>query len=168
MVFVYSTVHKVVKSGAKWIMFYGEYDHTLDSKGRVIIPSKFRDVFREYRIERFYITRGLDRCLFVFTEKEWKEQDKKFQEMPFTRNEVRQFNRLYFSGACEVSCDKQGRILLPQYLKSYAGIKEHIKIVGVSDRFEIWAKESWETYMERSIESFEQIAEKLIEKKDRD
>ena len=144
-------------------MFYGEFDHTLDPKGRLIIPSKFRDVFKEYRIESFVVTRGLDRCLFVFTADVWREQEKKFKAMPFTRQESRQFNRLYFSGAYEVSCDKQGRILIPQYLKDYAKIKDHVMIVGVSDRFEIWAYDHWKEYFDESLESFESIAEKIIE-----
>ena len=144
-------------------MFYGEYEHTLDRKDRIIVPSKFRGIFHEHCIEKFYITRGLDRCLFVFPPDEWKAQDKKFKEMPFTKQESRQFNRLYFSGACEVSCDRQGRILLPQYLKDYAAIKTQIMIVGVSDRIEIWALEHWKTYFKESVVSFEQIAEKLIE-----
>ena len=76
-------------------MFYGEYEHSLDPKGRVIIPSKFRGVFKEHCIEKFFITRGLDGCLFVFTAEEWKEQEKKFSEMPFTKQQARQFNRLY-------------------------------------------------------------------------
>ncbi len=144
-------------------MFYGEFEHTLDIKGRVIIPSKFREVLKKKRIGKFYITRGLDRCLFVFPEDEWKAQDKKFKQLPFTKQEARQFNRLYFSGAAEVCCDKQGRILLPPYLKEYAEIKDQVMIVGISDRFEIWALEKWKTYFQGSLDSFEQIAEKLIE-----
>jgi len=144
-------------------MFYGEFEHALDAKGRIIIPSKFREVFRKKRIEKFYITRGLDRCLFVFPEEEWKAHDQKFKQLPFTKQEARQFNRLYFSGAAEVCCDKQGRILLPPYLKEYALIKEHVMIVGISDRFEIWALEKWKDYFQDSLESFEEIAEKLIE-----
>ena len=122
-------------------MFYGEYEHSLDSKDRLIIPAKFREIFQENYVEKFFITRGLDRCLFVFTEEEWKLQEKKFRDIPFTRQESRKFNRLYFSGASEVVCDKQGRILVPAYLKSYADIKEDVVIIGVSDRIEIWAKE---------------------------
>ena len=144
-------------------MFYGEFEHTLDSKGRLIIPSKFRIVFKKKCTETFYVTRGLDRCLFVFAEDEWKAQDEKFKQMPFTKHESRQFNRLYFSGAAEVCCDKQGRILIPPYLIEYAEIKEQVMIVGVSNRFEIWAFEKWRTYFDTSLNSFEQIAETLIE-----
>ena len=144
-------------------MFYGEYEHALDRKGRIIIPSRFREIFKEHYVEKFYVTRGLDKCLFVFTEEEWKAQSKKLRDMSFTRTEARQFNRLCFSGACEVCCDKQGRILLPEYLKEYAEIKNKVMLVGVSDRIEIWAKEKWDSYYQSSIPNFEQTAEKLLE-----
>ena len=143
-------------------MFYGEYEHALDNKDRVIIPAKFREIFKENYAEKFYITRGLDRCLFVFTEESWKTQEKKFRDMPFTKGEARKFNRLYFSGACDVVCDKQGRILIPDYLKQYAEIKEIAMIIGVSDRIEIWAKEKWQEFYESNKGSFENLAEKLI------
>ncbi len=143
-------------------MFYGEYEHTLDNKGRVIIPAKFREIFKENYVEKFYITRGLDQCLFVFTEEVWKAQEKKFREMPFTKNETRKFNRLYFSGACDVVCDKQGRILIPDYLKGYAEIKQDVMIIGVSDRIEIWSKEKWNEFFNTNKGSFEDLAEKLI------
>ena len=143
-------------------MFYGEHQHALDAKDRVIIPAKFREIFKEHYVEKFYITRGLDRCLFVFPEEEWKEQEKKFRDLPFTREETRKFNRLYFSGASEVLCDKQGRILLPSYLKEYAEIKQDVVIIGVSDRIEIWAKEKWEKFLKGNLESFESLAEKLL------
>lgn len=144
-------------------MFYGEYEHTIDRKGRLIIPSKFREVFKEHYIEKFYVTRGLDRCLFVFAEDEWKAQEQKFKSMPFTKLETRKFNRLYFSGACELTCDKQGRILIPQYLKDFAGIKRDVMLAGISNRIEIWAKDKWKEFYESSRESFEEIAEKLVE-----
>jgi len=147
-------------------MFYGEYSHSLDKKGRLIIPAKFREVFKEHFAEKFYLTRGLDGCLFVFTEESWKSQERKFREMPFTRTESRKFNRLYFSGACDSVCDKQGRILIPDYLKRYAEIKEDVVIVGVSDRIEIWAKEKWEHFFEGSKGSFEELAEKLVDRQE--
>lgn len=144
-------------------MFYGEHSHSLDKKGRLIVPSKFREIFKEHYADRFYLTRGLDKCLFVFTEDEWRTQERKFKDMSFTRQEARQFNRLYFSGACEVTCDKQGRILIPQYLKEYAEIKSDVVVVGVSDRIEIWAKEKWKDFFKNSMGSFENLAEKLLE-----
>lgn len=143
-------------------MFYGEYEHSLDNKGRVIIPAKFREIFKEQYVEKFFITRGLDQCLFVFTEETWKTQEKKFRDMPFTKADSRKFNRLYFSGACDVVCDKQGRILIPDYLKDYAGISEAVVIIGVSDRIEIWAKDKWKEFFDGSKGQFEDLADKLI------
>jgi MraZ protein len=144
-------------------MFYGEHEHTIDRKGRLIIPSKFREVFKEHYIEKFYVTRGLDGCLFVFTEDEWKNQESKFKNMSFTKKESRKFNRFYFSGACDLACDKQGRILIPQYLKDYAGIKRDVIIVGVSNRIEIWSKDKWKDFYDNTKDTFEDIAEKMIE-----
>lgn len=149
-------------------MFYGEYSHSLDNKGRVIIPAKFREVVKEHFAEKFYLTRGLDRCLFIFTEESWKSQERKFREMPFTRSEARKFNRLYFSGASESVCDKQGRILIPDYLKQYAEIKEEVVIIGVSDRIEIWAKDKWQEFFKDHQGSFEELAEKLITEKEKE
>jgi MraZ protein len=144
-------------------MFYGEFEHTLDRKGRLIVPARFRDALKEHYIERFFITRGLDKCLFMFAEDEWKLQEQKFKSMSFTKSEYRRFNRLYFSGACELVPDKQGRILIPQYLKDYAGIKRELYIIGISNRIEIWSRENWKDYYSTSKESFEEVAEKLID-----
>ena len=143
-------------------MFYGEFKHTLDSKQRIIIPAKFRDVLKEHCVERFFVTRGLDKCLFMFAEDELKTQEQKFKSMSFTKRESRKFNRLYFSGACEIVPDKQGRILIPSYLKDYAGIKKEVYIIGVSNRIEIWSREMWEEYYSKSKDTFEDVAEKLI------
>lgn len=143
-------------------MFYGEHEHSIDRKGRLIIPSKFREVFKENYVERFFVTRGLDTCLFVFTEDEWKRQESKFKSLSFTNSQARQFNRLYFSGACEVTCDRQGRILIPPYLKEFAKIKREVVIVGVSNRMEIWSKECWEEFYKNTKDSFEKIAEKVL------
>ena len=147
-------------------MFYGEYEHTIDKKGRLIIPSKFRESFKEYDVEKLYITRGLDKCLFLFTENEWKSQESKFRSMPFTKSESRKFNRLYFAGAAQIECDKQGRILMPKYLKDFADIKKDVVIIGVSSRIEIWSKDIWQSYYKSSKESFEDIAEKLMTQED--
>ena len=144
-------------------MFYGEYDHKIDRKGRLIIPAKLREIFKEHYVEKFFITRGLDSCLFVFTEDEWKAQEQKFKTLSFTKSESRKFNRLYFSGACEVSCDMQGRILIPQYLKDYALIHRDVVIVGLSNRIEIWAKDKWKKFYDSSKDTFEETAEKLFE-----
>jgi MraZ protein len=144
-------------------MFYGEYEHSLDNKGRIIIPSKFRETLAENYVEKLYVTRGLDNCIFLFTEEEWKAQESKFKNLSFTKAEARRFNRLFFSGASDVICDKQGRILIPKYLKDYAGIKKDIVIIGVSNRVEIWAKEKWNQFYDSHRGSFEDIAEGLIE-----
>ena len=144
-------------------MFYGEYEHSLDTKGRVIIPAKFREIFKENYVEKFFITRGLDKCLFVFTEEEWRTQERKFSDLSFTQEGPRKFNRLFFSGAAEVLCDKQGRILIPIYLKDYAEIQTDVIVIGISTRIEIWAREKWSHYFNQNLSSFESLAEKLIE-----
>ena len=144
-------------------MFYGEFAHSLDRKGRLIIPSKFREAIKEAYAEKLYITRGLDKCLFVFTEEEWKTQETKFKSMPFTKAEHRKFNRIFFSGASDTAPDKQGRILLPNYLKDFASIKKEVVFIGVSNRIEIWSKELWREFYGNNKESYEQIAENLIE-----
>jgi len=144
-------------------MFYGEFYHQIDRKGRLVLPSKIRQIAKNNFVDKFYITRGLDKCLFMFSEDEWKSQETKFKSMPFTKTESRKFNRMYFSGAIEVNVDKQGRILIPQYLKDFAEIKKDVVIVGVSNRIEIWATDKWEEFYKSSLGEFENIAEKLID-----
>ena len=144
-------------------MFYGEYAHTIDRKGRIILPSRFREIAKAHYIEKFFVTRGLDKCLFMFSEDEWHAQEQKFKGISFTKQQARTFNRLYFSGAQEILPDKQGRILLPAYLKDYAQIKREVVIVGVSNRIEIWSKDKWSEFYSNSRQSFEEIAEKIME-----
>ncbi len=144
-------------------MFYGEYSHSIDRKGRLILPAKFREVAKNNFIDKFFVTRGLDKCLFMFSEEEWKSQENKFKAISFTKQEGRTFNRIYFSGAVDVIPDKQGRILLPQYLKDFAGIKREVIIVGISNRIEIWSAQGWEEFYANSHQSFEGIAEKLVD-----
>jgi MraZ protein len=143
-------------------MFYGEYEHSLDKKGRLILPAKFREITKANYIEKFFITRGLDSCLFMFSEEEWKTQEAKFKSMPFVKSQSRRFNRLYFSGAQEVVMDKQGRILIPKYLKEFAGIKRDVMIIGVSNRIEIWDLEKWKEFYNSEKSSFEKMAEDLM------
>ena len=126
------------------------------------MPAKFRDVCREYRIDRFFLTRGLDKCVFMFTEDEWRVQEQKFKSASFTKQETRSFNRMFFSGAVDVIPDRQGRFIVPQYLKDYASIKRDTVLIGVSNRIEIWDKKSWEQFYANSNGSFEQIAENLL------
>lgn len=143
-------------------MFYGEHEHTLDKKGRLILPAKFRESAKNNFIEKFYITRGLDNCLFMFPEEEWKAQEGRFRSISFTKSQSRKFNRLFFAGAQEVIFDKQGRILIPRYLKEFAGIKREVMIIGVSNRIEIWDMQKWHEFYNNEKGSFEKIAEDLI------
>ena len=144
-------------------MFYGKYEHALDRKGRLIIPSRIRDALKEAYAEKLYITTGLDKCLFMFTEEDWKKQEAKFRAKSFTKSDHRKFQRVFFSGAQEAIPDKQGRILLASYLKEFAEIKRDVIIIGVSNRIEVWSKEKWTEYYASSKEMFEQIAENLVE-----
>lgn len=144
-------------------MFYGEHLHSIDRKGRIILPARFREAAKNNFIEKFFVTRGLDACLFMFSEEEWRSQENKFKSLSFTKQQARTFNRLYFSGAVDIVPDGQGRILLPPYLKEFAQIKREVMIVGVSNRIEIWARDKWEEFYGNSKQSFEEIAEKLID-----
>lgn len=144
-------------------MFYGEYTHGIDPKGRLILPAKFRDVCKEFEIDQFFLTRGLDQCIFMFTEEEWRAQEKKFRSLSFTKQESRRFNRLFFSGAVDVRPDKQGRFIIPPYLKDYAAIKKESIIIGVSNRIEIWDKAIWQKFYSETSGSFEAIAENMID-----
>ena len=145
-------------------MFYGEYHHSLDSKDRVIIPSRFREIFKESYSEKLFITRSPDKCLFLFTEQDWRDQEKEFSKQPFTSRDSRQFNRLLFSGAMDVVLDRQGRILIPNLLKEYAGINQEIVIIGVSNRIEIWGKEEWKQFYESAVGTYEEVAERIFNK----
>ena len=140
-------------------MFLGEYKHTVDSKGRLFIPARFRT--REN--QRFFVTRGLDTCLFVFPEEEWEIQQSRIKDLDMMKKDARAFNRFFFAGAAETLCDKQGRINLPQNLISYAGLEKEVVIIGVSSRFEIWSVEKWRKYEEESGGRYEEIAEGLVE-----
>ncbi|MFC1708536.1 division/cell wall cluster transcriptional repressor MraZ [Candidatus Omnitrophota bacterium] len=144
-------------------MFYGEYYHQIDRKGRLILPSKIRETAKSNFVDKFFITRGLDTCLFMFSEDEWRSQEQKFKSISFTKSEARKFNRLYFSGAAEIAFDKQGRILIPVYLKEFAQIKKDVVVIGVSNRIEIWSKNIWTDFYNTSRDAFEEISEKLID-----
>jgi MraZ protein len=143
-------------------MFYGEYAHTIDRKGRVIVPAKFRQALKEHEVKSLFLTRGLDGCLFLFAEAEWRTAEARFKQIPFTKAEGRRFNRLFFSGATEVSIDRLGRLLVPKTLKEFAQIKQDVVIVGVSNRIEIWSKERWQTFYDSSRQSFEEVAERVM------
>ena len=143
-------------------MFYGEYEHTIDRKGRLIVPAKFRQALKEQEIKSLFLTRGLDGCLFLFTEGEWRVVEGRFKQIPFTKVEGRKFNRMFFSGAAEVTIDGLGRLLVPKTLKEFAHIKQDVVIVGVSNRIEIWSKEKWHAFYESSRQGFEEVAERVM------
>ncbi|HEY9062399.1 MAG TPA: division/cell wall cluster transcriptional repressor MraZ [Pseudobacteroides sp.] len=124
-------------------MFSGEYQHSVDPKGRLIMPSKFREGLGE----KFMITRGLDDCLFVYSMTDWESFETKLKSLPMTDNNARAFVRFFLSGATECELDKQGRILVPQNLRDYAGIDKDVAVVGVSSRVEIWDKDKWQKYI---------------------
>lgn len=144
-------------------VWYGEFTHSLDSKDRFILPAKMRDKVKDLPVKTFFITRGLDGCLFLFSYDVWKEMEAKLKGFSFTQSQARVFNRMYFSGALEVTFDSQGRAVIPANLKKFAGIEKEIIILGVSDRIEIWDKKKWESFYDVNKEKFEEIAEGLIE-----
>ena len=144
-------------------MFYGQYDHTLDRKSRIIVPARLRQVLTELYSEKFMATRGLEQCIFLFPIEGWREMEEKIKALPFmTGSHARAFTRLLFSGAAECSMDKQGRVLLPHNLREYAGIDKDVVITGVSDHMEIWSKEKWTEYLKKESGTFEETAEKLM------
>lgn len=134
-------------------MLIGQYQHNIDAKGRVIVPAKFREDLGE----RFYVTKGLDHCLFVLSLEEWVNLEKKLQDMPISK--ARRLQLFFFSGAAEVEADKQGRILIPQHLRDYAGLNKDIAFVGTSNRAEIWDSQRWEGFNAELTE--ESIAEAM-------
>ncbi len=135
-------------------MFMGEFTHSMDGKGRIIMPATFRKELEE----SFVVTRGLDNCLFLYPLAEWKKLEEKLKELPITRKNARSFVRFFFSGATECTLDKQGRISLPQNLREYADLDKETVIIGLANRIEIWAKEKWDSYLSEAEDSHEDIA----------
>lgn len=138
-------------------MFIGEYQHTLDAKNRAIMPSKFREKLGD----RFVMTKGLDNCLFVYSQSEWSIVEEKLKSLPMTNKDARAFLRFFFAGASECELDKQGRIVIPNNLKEYAKIDRELVIVGISTRIEIWSKEEWNKFNNDANISYEDVAEKM-------
>ena len=139
-------------------MLIGEYQHSLDSKNRMIIPSKLRDDLGR----KFIITKGLDGCLYMYPAEEWQKLQEKLKSLPLSNKDARAFVRFFFAGACEVEMDKQGRGLIPQNLKEYAGIEKEIVSIGVLSRVEVWSKEKWNEYNDSDV-NFDKISEKMSE-----
>lgn len=139
-------------------MFIGEYHHSIDDKGRLIIPSKFREELGE----KFIVTRGIENCLFVYSEESWQKIVDKLETLPFTKKDARQFIRFFLSGASEAEFDKQGRINIPSPLITYANIHKECIVIGTGDRLEIWSKESWDEFFISAKDSMSDIAENLF------
>ncbi len=140
-------------------MFYGDYDHTMDNKGRVSFPAKFR----EKMSGTFYITKGLDSCLFVFPEAQWQLIEAKLSALPMTSQSARNFVRQFFSGAMETSLDKQGRVMIGAKLREYANLSKEVSIIGVGNRIEIWNSEHWNDFAGDEAMSLENNAAALEE-----
>lgn len=138
-------------------MFIGEFHHSIDTKGRLIMPAKFRDQLNE----RCVITRGIDQCLFIYPIEEWNKLLEKINSLPVNRKDARQFSRFFLSGACECEFDKQGRINLSTPLMNYAELSKDCVIIGVSNRIEVWEKEKWTQYFDLSLDSILDIAENI-------
>lgn len=140
-------------------MLLGEYHHNLDTKGRMAIPAKFRDKLSAGAI----ITRGIDNCLFVFANAEWENLAKKLIALPLAQANSRAFVRLMLAGATDVDLDNQGRILIPDYLRKYAGLKKETIVAGLYNRIEVWDEAAWTAYKNKTESSSEEIAEQLGE-----
>lgn len=151
----------VVDSGEKWgiIMLMGEFHHTIDEKGRIIIPSKFREELGN----NFIITRGLEECLFIYSVENWNKITSKLNSLPFTKRDARSFTRFFLSGATAAEFDKQGRINITSPLVSYAELKKECVIIGVGDRLEIWSSEKWNNFYEENKENLSNIAENIFD-----
>ncbi len=138
-------------------MFMGEYNHTIDAKGRLIIPSKFREALGD----TFVVTKGLDGCLFVYDNTEWNAFEEKLKSLPLTNKDARQFVRFFLAGAAEAEVDKQGRILIPNVLRDFAKLNKDVVLIGVGSRIEIWSRERFDEMA--TYEDMDEIAEHMAE-----
>ena len=139
-------------------MFMGEFHHNIDEKGRLIIPSKFREELGK----KFVVTRGIEECLFVYSLDEWNNMVNDLKSLPFTRKDARTFTRMFLSGATECELDNNGRINLPSPLINYATLEKECVVIGVNDRLEIWSNEKYEDFFNTNIDRFDEIAENLF------
>lgn len=137
----------------------GEFQHNIDVKGRIIIPAKLREDLGA----KFVITRGLDGCVFGYPLDNWEKIQEKLKQLPLAKKEARAFTRFFYSAAAEAEIDKQGRINIPSTLVNYAHLEKECLVLGVSDRIEIWSKEKWESVSSEIEESFEEIAEDMLD-----
>lgn len=140
-------------------MFMGEYHHNIDEKGRLILPSKFRNDLGE----SFIITRGIDSCLFIYPKSTWDKLTSKLNELSFTKKDVRSFQRFFLSAASECVFDRQGRISISSPLISYADIDKECVVIGVNDRIEIWSKDNFDKFLLDNLNNISEVAENLFE-----
>ena len=138
-------------------MFIGEYNHTLDDKGRVAVPAKFREALKAGAV----VTRGLDNCLVLYTKDVWTGVAEKLAALPMTKPDARAFARMMLAGAMDVELDKQGRVVLPGYLRDFASVKNSVIVAGLYNRIELWDEKSWNEYSQKSQADSNAIAEKL-------
>ena len=150
----------MVAGGKKWgiYMFMGEYHHSIDDKGRLIIPAKFRSELGD----KFIITRGIENCLFAYPEKRWEEIVHKLESLPFTKKDARNFTRFFLSGATVAEFDKQGRVNITSPLINYASIEKDCVIIGTGDRLEIWSEDAWNNFFNSASINMSDIAENLF------
>lgn len=141
------------------MMLMGEFQHNIDAKGRIIIPAKLREDLGA----KFVITRGLDGCVFGYPLDNWEKIQEKLKQLPLAKKEARAFTRFFYSAAAEAEIDKQGRINIPSTLVDYANLEKECLVLGVSDRIEIWSKAKWESVSSEIEESFEEIAEDMLD-----
>lgn len=139
-------------------MFMGEYHHTIDEKGRIIIPAKFREMLGE----KFIVTRGIENCLFIYPNDEWQKIVTKLESLPFTKRDARQFVRFFLSGATIAEFDKQGRVNLTTPLIDYAKLNKDCVVIGTGSRLEIWSSEDWNSFFESAKDNMSDIAENLF------
>lgn len=138
-------------------MFIGEFSHSIDQKGRVAIPSKFRIILGRDAV----VTKGVDNCLFVYPKEEWEKLAQKLSQLPISDVKARAFSRSMLAGAGEVEFDRQGRVLLPGYLREFAGLKNMVVVVGVYNRIEIWDDKHWKEYKDKTDQESDVISEHL-------
>lgn len=138
-------------------MFLGQHEHSVDDKGRLFLPAKFRERLGP----TFVVTKGLDGCLFVYPLREWEVISARLQEMTTSRSDARAFVRLFFSGAAELDFDKQGRINIPEPLRQHAMLIKDAVVIGAGRRVEVWSSASWHDYSHSALKNYEQVAEEL-------
>lgn len=143
-------------------MFRGRFEHSLDSKGRLSIPSKFREILTTNYDERLVVT-NFDNCLWAYPASEWKKVEDKVASLPQFKDEVKAFQRVFISAAAECSVDRAGRILIPQTLRDYASIEKDVILVGMTNRIEIWSGERWKTVFEEALTSLSGMGDKLAD-----